>query len=113
MSGEMRASMREFWKSYPWTEGTTDEAGNATLTLEKLSLDGSRGSTPSADRDSITGELYLVRIGGIAEDAELPSLLMEPGKVSRGSSYSMKLVRIDSPVYVPTDAVHSEHPERF
>lgn len=113
MSGERRSKLREAWDSQPWCVGTTNEAGDATLTLKVTMLDRTRGSTPPLERDVITGEQYQVRLETGDEERQLPGLMMEPGQIASGSGFSVSVVRIDAPEYVKPAPRHSDPPERF
>jgi hypothetical protein len=103
---------KSFWDQQLWFRGATDEQGNANIVVEETALDRSRGATPPAWRDRVTGKPFIVRV----KTAQMPtvvtklgespeerlSLLMEPGESADGRTVVVTVLEIHGPWYVET-----------
>jgi len=93
---------RQTWEQDPWFRGVTDEDGQAGIEVEYTALDRSRGSTPPAERDFVTGQPYLVRVNQDQTPEEKLSVLMNPGVSVKGKSFTVTVIHIQQPRYVET-----------
>jgi hypothetical protein len=102
MDPEAKERAREFWLQLPWTSGVTDAEGFVTLAIETTALDRSRSATPSASRDVVQGQAFLVRLTNGSEPQDLGTLVMNPGAMIQNPKYLLTIVDIGPPTYVPT-----------
>jgi hypothetical protein len=86
----------------PWSHGVTDHDGQAEIEVEITALDRSQGSTPSPDRDCVTGQPYFVRVERDRAPDEKSSVLMKPGVSVKGKTLSVTVIEIQQPRYVDT-----------
>ncbi len=92
---------RQAIQGYEWFDSSTDERGQADFGIEFTSIDRFRGSTPPPEADSVTGEPYLIRVkeGELVEE-EL-SVVMQRGASVKGKIYTVTVIDIKEPRYVP------------
>ena len=99
VSDSRREEARKFWETWEWSSGVTHYDGQAEIASDVTTLDGTRGSTPPATRDQITGKPYLVKVQRGREPEEVLSVRMSPGEVSTGKSSSVTVIKLETPQY--------------
>ena len=93
---------RKFWEQFPWSSGVTDKDGRAEIGIKRTALDRTSGSKPLANRDTVTGKPYLVKVTQGEVPEEKSSVLMKPGESVKGKSYTITVIDIQQPRYVET-----------
>jgi hypothetical protein len=101
-------SRKSFWDQQLWFRGATDEQGNANIVIEETEGDRSRGATPRAWRDRVTGKPFIVRVkkrqkpepGESPEERASP--VMDPGESAKGRTVTVTVLEIQGPWYVKT-----------
>jgi hypothetical protein len=99
---EWHEHMRKFWDEFPWFSGVTDKHGEAAIDVVYTGIDRTWGSTPPAESDGVTGKPFLVRLKEEKSPEEQVSVLMKPGEILKGKIYTVTVIKIQSPHYVPT-----------
>jgi hypothetical protein len=99
---EDEAHYRQEWASdfVPWREAVTNAQGNAVITVRITALDRTRGNTPPASRDTVSNREYVIKLKGHNVHDEM-RLVMKPGASVKGKSYTVTVVEIQKPQYVP------------
>jgi len=93
---------RKFWKEFPWPSGVTDKDGRVELGIKRTALDRTRGGTPPASRDIITGKPYLISVKENEKPEERLSVPMKPNELVKGKSYTVTVIAIQEPRYIET-----------
>ncbi len=102
-SEALRQGARDAWELRAWSSGITDENGQAVAAIEETVLDRTRGTSPPADRDAITGLPYLVRVNvGQVPEEEL-SVPMKFGEFVKGNFFTVTVIEIQTPTYIETN----------
>jgi hypothetical protein len=97
---EWHAHRRNVWKQDPWFRGITRNHGQVEIDVEYTVEDRSRGDTPSADRDWVTGKPYLVKVENDQALKEELSVVVKSGQSSKGKSLSVTVIEVQAPRYV-------------
>jgi hypothetical protein len=101
-----KAYYRQQWASdfVPWLKGVTNAQGNAVIKITITALDRTRGNEPPAKRDTVSNREYIIKLQRQNVQDEL-RLVMEPGASVKGKSYTVTVIDIQKPRYVPTREV--------
>lgn len=99
-SEDWERHQREFWEQLPWHAATSDSNGIATVEIAHTAIDRSRGKEPPPERDIVSGQTYLVKIG----DATMKDRL-EINKDSRTvlNEVELLVLKVGKAVYRPTE----------
>mgnify|MGYP001105890393 CR=1 FL=1 len=97
-----KAYYRQQWASdfVPWLKGVTNAQGNAVITIRITALDRTRGNEPPAKRDTVSNREYIIKLQRQNVQEEL-RLVMKPGASVKGKSYTVTVIDIQKPRYVP------------
>jgi hypothetical protein len=121
---DVKVSMKESWESFqswgggtpeseksyyrqrwageiPWLTGVTNAQGNAVIMIEKTGLDWTKGNKPPAKRDVVSNREHIIKLQGQNGEDEV-RLVMKPGASVKGKSYTVTVIDIQKPRYVPT-----------
>jgi hypothetical protein len=101
--GEWHEHKRKFWETLPWFSGFTDNKGEVEIQTQETRLDRTWGSTPPPERDVLLGKPYLIKIAREQEATEDVSVAMNPDATGKTKSYSVEVLDVQKPRYVPTD----------
>ena len=95
---------RKYWHQRPWFEGRTDADGTIAAAIVNTEIDHTPGFWPRPPgwRDE-SGKPYLVRLT-VAGVQETLSVVLRPGATSRGKSFSVAVIEVEAPQYIPTDS---------
>ena len=99
---DQKAFYRQRWESefVPWYQGVTNAQGKAVLQITQGALDNTTGNTPPANRDIVSNREYLVKLDGQSGQDEM-RVMTTPDTVASGKRYSIRIDKIEAPVYVP------------
>jgi hypothetical protein len=100
---EQHARSRQCWEQSPWFSVFTDGKGEVEIQSKETRIDGTRGSTPPPERDVILGKPYLIKIAREQDTTDDVSLDMNPDATAKSKSYSVEVIDVQKPRYVPTD----------
>ena len=93
--------MSPFRLPVPWLKGVTNAQGKAVITTRITALDRTRGSEPPPKRDVVSNREYIIKLQGQKAEDEV-RLVMKPGASVKGKSYTVTVIDIQKPRYVPT-----------
>lgn len=93
---------KEYWDSVRWTEAKKDRNGLATLVDIRTSLDFNKKAEPDQERN-MEGQEYTVLISLPDNRSDEIHLEIRSGLEAEGKHARLKILRVDKPVYMPTD----------
>jgi hypothetical protein len=98
-----RAYYRQEWAIdfVPWLKGVTNAQGNAVIAIRETALDWTKGDEPPPERDTVSKREYIIKLQRHDVEDEL-RLVMKPGPSVKGKSYTVTVIDIQKPRYVPT-----------
>lgn len=99
---EWHQDKRKFWDEFPWFSGVTDKNGQATINAEYTGIDRTWGSKPPSWADRVTGKPFLVKVEAGAVPEEELTVPMKRGASVKGKVYTVTVIDIQEPRYVPT-----------
>jgi hypothetical protein len=100
-----KAYYRQEWASdfVPWLKGVTNAQGKAVITIRITGLDWTKGNEPPAKRDGVSNREYIIKLQGQNVQDEMRTV-MKPGASVKGKFYTVTVIDIQKPRYVPTES---------
>ena len=94
---------RQRWESdfVPWRDGVTNAEGKAVIPIVITALDHTRGREPPPNRDVVSNREYVIKLQGQNKQDEM-LVVMKPDEEVSGKRYSIRIDKIEKPIYVPT-----------
>jgi hypothetical protein len=85
-----------------WLPGVTDKDGKAEIEFKVTALDRTRGSTPPPERNWILNRPGQIKVRRDQGPQEEFNLVVKPDATVKGKSYTVEIIEIQEPRYVPT-----------